>query len=206
MAIFRIPINLAWTGPGSPGVNVWHVRDDAWPGSTSLDGALTTLSEAYALLASGTSGIFPPGMKTSLGDVIELTSQEYVQPSAGAWTDTSTTGTSGYAPAPVMIVCSWKTSLAARRGMGRTFFGPLRGNILQTDGTPADGVVDLVRSVGQKIVDHNNVVGSAAFGIYGAESKLTEAQRLSGDYPRVLRDITGFKVRDQYAVLRSRRD
>lgn len=206
MAIFRVPINLTWSGSGSPGVNVFHVRDDAWPGSTNLDTTISALRDAYADLCNSTTGILALGTKVSLGDIVELESGEYVQPGAGAWTDQTSARTGGNAAPALQIVVSWRTTLAARRGMGRTFLGPLAAPCVDADGTPTTAAMTAAKAFGQDVLNQNGTVGSSRIGIYGAQAALTDAQKQSGDYPRVLRDITGYRVRDQFAVLRSRRD
>lgn len=206
MAIFRIPINLAWNAAGSPGVNVWHVRDDAWPGSTNLDEALTVLSDFYADLASTDIGILADQLRYSLGDIVELESKEYVSPDPLAFVPGTATTADGLGPTPLQICVSWRTSSATRRGMGRTFIGPLRRTAAASDGTPTDSHVTALRNAAQTIIDHNNSPLTSSFGIYGASDGATKTQIESGDYPRVLRDITGFRVRDNFAVLRSRRD
>jgi hypothetical protein len=107
----------------------------------------------------------------------------------------------------MLCVCvTWRTTLVARRGTGRTFLGPLAGGSMSADGTPDDTILANVRTRSQALVDASRSDNGYAIGVYGLESPWGGVGPAPSDTPRVLRDIIGYRIRDQFAVLRSRRD
>jgi hypothetical protein len=211
MAILRIPVNITWSGSGSPGVNVFHGRVNDPINLTDAQGLVDAIRAFYVSLSSmtgmGSGGLHGGSAIATLGDVVDVESREMANVTMSPVT---LAGGAGMAPAPVMAVVGWRTSSATRRGRGRTFIGPLNPGAVSTDGTLADSAVTGLRTAAQALVDASEGLTSAALGIYGLQSPApdnidpgSEAYR---DLPRVLRDITGVRVRDSCAVLRSRRD
>jgi hypothetical protein len=96
-------------------------------------------------------------------------------------------------------VCGWRTTLAARRGRGRTFLGPLNVDAGSTDGTPSPGALSTINSAAAALIATSSETNDWAFAVYGQQSS-----GISG--VKVARDITAQNVRDVFAVLRSRRD
>lgn len=204
MAVFRLPVNLTWPMAGSPGVNVWHIRtagelDPLQP----LSNAVETIHSFYDDIAMGSwgggqAGIYAKGVTISAEEAIDVETQEahsvdFASIAPGVTDDP--------APPSLQICVSWRTSIAARRGRGRTFLGPLGKAIIGTDGTPVDAAVSMVRTACQTLVDASGGVNDYAIGVYGLQTAGGGPTS-----PHVLRDITGFRVNDQFAILRSRRD
>lgn len=210
MALWRVPVNISYTATGGPAVNIWHVETDSAIESheNNLQDAVNEIQSFYNFLCqSGTTPacIYPAGTVITLGEVINMETDESAEP-----TFTSPSTSAGGTPAPpVLQVCvSWKTSVRARRGMGRTFLGPLSVNCIQTDGTIVPGVITQVNAAAQALVDDSNGPFEWSIGVWGQQNKLpsgaTPEDRRAA--PHVFRATTDFKVRDKFAVLRSRRD
>jgi hypothetical protein len=201
MTIFRCPINITYPGAGSPGVNVWHLR--------TFDPVLSTeLAEATALLAiirtfyQAHAVYFPNGTTLSLGTCTNVADQREIVPTFTAVTGSGT----GSSPQALCTVVTWKTTIAARRGRGRTFLGPLSTGTIQSDGTPNDTYRGVVQAAAAALVASSVGYGNGAIGVWGydaAKAPHTPRDPLS---PRVFRDYTGSSVRDLFGVLRSRRD
>jgi hypothetical protein len=197
VTIYRFPVKLAWGGAGSPGVNVWHIRtvDPSVPGLDlgSAQGQLDDASEAIRTfydtikthLAPGAS-VGSPDLVTTVGDA-EPQFDQVTTP----WGMSS--GASGAAPAPVALTCTWYTENATRRGRGRTFISPLADNTLSANGTPNDAVIATFHGAAQALVNASKGANGWAIGVWS-------------EVDQVLRDVTRTKVRDTFAVLRSRRD
>jgi len=203
MAIFRVPILLTFPGAGSPGVNVWHIR--------TVDPVLVTeLSQANTLIGylrtfyTYNVAHYPATTTITLGTVTEVITSREIVP-----TFASVTGV-GVASAPQMLslVITWKTSIASRRGRGRTFFGPLPTAAMQNDGTPVAALVSLAQSSAATLISSSTAYGNGAIGVWGYENaKLPgKANVRNPADPKVFRDFVSYNVRDLFGVLRSRRD
>ena len=197
MAVWRMPVNLTYGNGGGPGVNIWHLRDlDGTPGEAqTLVDSLHSFYTAVMTTGVGGAGIFQNNTTASASELINVDTQETQQIN---WTDILGPGVTTSLPPANQICISWRTSIAARRGMGRTFLGPLGANAQESNGTIAAAVLDLVRGAASDLVSASLTDGNGAFGVYGLQS--------SGGTARVLRDFTGSAVQDKFAVLRSRRD
>lgn len=211
MPLFRVPINLSYTSGGGPGVNVWAVRAVSETNvftNVDLNNAVSAIRSFYAYLAgNGTvpSSLYPPGTTITLGEVVDRETSESVTPT---FATLGPMGTGNTAPPALQMVVSWKTSLRARRGMGRTFLGPLGSGCLATDGTPVPGVVTLINEACTNLLTASEAATGWAVGVWGQQEKLpkdsTPEDRRAA--PHVHRDITGFTVKDRFSILRSRRD
>jgi hypothetical protein len=147
---------------------------------------------------------YPTGTTISLGTVVEEGTQREIVPTMSNVTGVGT----GSAPQLLAVVCTWKTSIAARRGRGRTFVGPLATSAVQADGTPLDALVTDVKAAAAALVASSMGFGNGALGVYGYSAAKTpgkENPRNPAD-AKVFRDFTGYAVRDLFASLRSRRD
>jgi hypothetical protein len=210
MAVFRIRIGLSWPGSGSPGLNTFHWRDSgAGFVQTDLDSALSALQAFYTSVkdaVASTSPLVPTGWKATVQEVTNVETSELV-PFTG-WTVTHAVSSATPAPAPVMLCVGWRTTLAARRGAGRTFIGPLSVHAMQSDGTPATSAVSGVQGAANTLVAYSTGSGNGAFGVWGLQAANTTPppKGTADTRPRVLRDWTAARVQDKYAVLRSRRD
>lgn len=204
MPVFRVPANITWTGPGSPGVNVWSIRTaEASVVVDELELALDALEAFYTAIKTQ----YPTGTVITLGpDIVDRESAEdQSRPQRQVFSGT----TSGKAPAAVQVCVSWRTSLRARRGMGRTFIGPLVQDLSSSsDGTPTSTMITAVSTAAQGLLTASDNATGWAVGVWGLESpgSYDGNGNLIPGQPHVHRDITAFKIRDQFAVLRSRRD
>lgn len=203
MAIFRVPVNIVFPGSGSPGVNVWHIRTlDAAPAGelSQANGLIGAIRTFYDTL----KGYLPATTTLTLGTVTEeLTSREITP------TMTSVVGTGvGSAPQLLALVVTWRTTVASRRGRGRTFLGPHATADIQSDGTPSSGLVSDVATASTALISSSTAYGNGAIGVWGYENAKTpgkENPRNPAD-ARVFRDFTGRAIRDLFGSLRSRRD
>jgi hypothetical protein len=207
MPIYRVPVKLSWPRAGSPGVNVWHVRTvENNPGSelqTAVDALRAFYNSVNLIDLTSSAGIFAPGTTVTLGDIVDVDSQEFA---TATWATVTAQTTPAAAAPALQLVVGWRTSSATRRGRGRTFLGPLQAAAVDTDGTPKAAVLSGVGAAAQTLVDASLGIANWAVGVYGL---MEQAPAGTTDYtglPRVLRDVTGYKVKDQFAVLRSRRD
>lgn len=193
MPILRCPIELKNTSLPSSAFNIWHIR-------TTVDGtdpgpALSALSTWYTALkgylAPGTTVVFP----AALVDVNTDTEQTIASVPATI----AGSGTSWTAPG-LAVTFSWKTTVRARRGRGRTFFGPLAASTLGSDGRPSGPFLTTANSATTALVaDSAGNTNGWAFGVYGQQSAgIAE--------PKVLRDVTAYAIGSKVAHLRTRRD
>ena len=203
MPTYRVPVELAWTGPGLPGVNVWHMRTalDSTVGDEQFTGGIAALRAFYTSLASNGGFVDTPyasGTTINLGLVTNVQTQT-VKPATWA-TLTATTTIKDTSPA-LQICIGWRTNIAARRGAGRTFIGPLNTGAVDDDGGMRADRRTPVLTAATTLLNASLVDNGWAFGVYGLES--------SGgtpDSPHVLRDFTAVRIGTKLAVLRSRRD
>lgn len=211
MTVWRVPVEISWNGPGSPGVNVWHVRCNSGLGAdaTELQAAVDSIHTFYEQLGGDgavANPILAPGATLRLGTVLEVSSESQGSPT---WVDIPGVAGATAAPPALQVCISWRTSLAARRGRGRTFLGPLSGELVASDGTPSPALMQEANYAAQGIVDRNQGNNGWAVAIWGQESRMSGPNitpKMRAAAPHVARDITGFAIRDTFAVLRSRRD
>lgn len=198
MAVYRVPVSITWPGSGSPGVNVFHLRTTEDSGTplnpTLIEDGLDVLAP-FLQTVYGAAGC--AGLSWSVGaGVVNVETQEArdFTPRTGA------SGGTGMAPPALALVVGWRTTSATRRGRGRTFIGPLRGAISDgTSGTPEDAYIAQIQAAADTFCDANGALVGCAWAIWGQESA-----GIAG--VNVARDITSARVRDSFAVLRSRRD
>lgn len=200
MPTWRFPVNLTYPDGGGPGVNVWHIRaTGATPVETNLQSMVDAIHAFYQRLTnSATAGAdwYQGGTTISADSAVDVDTSEA---SDVDWTTIGPTPAAA-AAAPVLAVCvTWRTSLRARRGMGRTFIGPLNAAVVQDNGTPAEAYRDVLSTACQELINTSTSFNNGAVGIYGRENA-------GGAGSHVIRDLTGFLVPNEFAVLRSRRD
>jgi hypothetical protein len=208
MAVYRVPVQITWTGSGSPGVNVWSVRtvnEVVQNPDLDLNEAVTALDAFYGKLTA----YYPPGMKTTIGpDILERGSLTDFSQTAKVRSSTASVGSLNLPPANQVVV-GWKTTLRARRGMGRTFIGPLLNSAQESDGTLSSTfLAALDAAVAALVNDSKSTTNGWAIGVWGLQNKGqydANGQLIPGQ-ARIHRDIVSYKIRDQFAVLRSRRD
>lgn len=199
MAILRVPIELTWNGAGSPGVNVWHLRVTDLIGDTQ--DAIDTLHTFYSdLMTTGADHgqIYRNGTRANLGAMVDLETDEGAH---AAFPTITAVSPPAAAPPANQIVVSWHSSVRARRGNGRTFLGPCSQSVVDDDGTIHTTALNNVKGFVDKFLSASLSDTGWAYGVWGLETKGGPP-----DAPHVLRDFVGAQVRDQFAVLRSRRD
>lgn len=203
MAIYRVPINVSWAGQGSPGVNIWHVRTTAPVGVDDTDQINAALDAMHTFYGS-VSSYCAKNTQWALGDVVNVDDKTT---RAGAFSPVQAVLGGNPAPSVLQICVSWRTAIAARRGMGRTFLGPLSTTALDTDGTPTANALSAIQSAANTLITASSGTNGWAIGVWGLQNPAPRGTPPSGylGLPRVLRDIISARVRDQFAVLRSRR-
>lgn len=191
MALYRAVVDIEWGGGGS-GVNVWHFRTISSPGTLAdRQGAVDAIRDFYDAVSS----IYPTDTTISMPAevVTEFQSAPAFEP-VTPWTITGDSGTATHLPAATQLVVGWRTTAATRSGRGRTFLGPLAGTLNEANGTPTPGLITTVQTAANDLVaESESALGGWAVGVW------SEADG-------VLRDFTSARVRDVFAVLRSRRD
>jgi len=201
MTILRVPFNIAFPGAGSPGANVWHIRTVTGPGGAELAEANTLIGYIRTFYDAVKSYI-PSTTSISIGTVTEEITQREIIPT---FANVGGTGT-GSSPQALALVVTWRTAVAARRGRGRTFVGPLSTAASSSDGTPDNAVRLAVATAATALVTSSMAYGNGAIGVYGYDEAKPQGEPRDPSDGRVLRDYTGATVRDLFGILRSRRD
>ena len=203
MAIFRVPVNIAFPGAGSPGANIWHIRTINTNLVTELSEANTLIGYIRAFYFANITE-FPATTVFSLGTVTEEETSREIAPTFATVTGTGV----GSAPQSLAMVVTWRTAIAARRGRGRTFVGPLSTATMQNDGTPSTSSRNAIVTAAAALVTSSVAFGNGAIGVYGYDAAKTPGvgnPRNPAD-AKVFRDFTGSAVRDLFGIMRSRRD
>lgn len=191
MSIWRARVVIENTTLGGNGVNTWHVRPPLTElfDATQMDTLMGYLATFYSAIKNehraGTSWHFDGLMVRAdgeSGDIEEIT----------PWDVASTTSQGGLPPANCVVV-GWRTANASRSGKGRSFFGPIGTNALDTDGTVDATTLGVFRNAADDLIDAFSGGLDGAFGVWSREDS-------------VLRDFTANVVHDKFAILRSRRD
>ena len=208
MTIYRVPVNLTWPGTGGPGVNVWHVRTDTdWVATPAyLQAAVDAIHDFYEdITGQGTTGgdWMASDFAADLGTVVDVETAEMGSPQ---WTKVQGAGQTTNAPSVIQVCISWTTSIAARRGRGRTFVGPLQGGAIEANGSVNEACLTSLRAAAQKLIDASSAANGWAIGVYGLAAAAPQGTVDYAALPHVLRDIQGYSIKDKFAVLRGRRD
>lgn len=199
MPVIRVPVKVRWNGPGTPGVNIWHFRtvsalNELGAQVWQVGYALSTIKKFY----DDTAGLRPASVVHTIGeDLVDVETDEIV-PGVAVATSVGAMG-EAYAPQSLQMCVNWRTSLAARRGRGRTFLGPLHNTVMDGDGSPTAVALNTIRAAADAVVDSSDNVNGWAIGVWGQET-------LYVPEPKVLRDVVAAQVSDKFAILRSRRD
>lgn len=203
MGLYRVPATIEWPGKGSPGVNVWSVRTTSDP---LVVGELTAAISAIRDFYNAFTFYLAAGTKVTVGPDI-VNRESLADANQPALTVQASSATDLVSPA-LQLVVGWKTALRARRGMGRTFLGPLNRNADGGDGTPAPNFVTAAQGAADGLISASDTANGWAVGVWGLQNKgaYDANGQLLPDLPHVHRDFISAKIRDQFAVLRSRRD
>lgn len=200
MPIYRLPVTI--TDPRA-GVctNVWHVRTvGSGGGATSdLQGAATSLRSFYNSMV----GFWPVGNSITADFAVDV---QAASDAPVTWAAIAGTGAGNVAPPHLAVCITWKTSIRARRGRGRTFLGPMVGALIGPDGTITDANLTTLRTAAQNLINDSLVDNGWAISIWGQETAAPKG--FTGDradLPHVGRDIQSYSIADKWAVMRSRR-
>jgi len=192
--IVRIPVEI--TGPAlpDPGMNIWHARigdvDPTFPDDVDV------VSEWLHTFYGEIAGVYPSGTTISQsGEYVEVGTSTPQTIAEGAGWSVAATGGADPMPAANALMVSWRTSLATRRGRGRTFLGPLVRTLAEPNGTPEEGNRSLVQAKVNALVATSAAAtpGGKALGVWSPADA-------------VLRDFISGNVPNRFGVLRSRRD
>lgn len=190
MAIFRIPVTITYNGGGGPGVNVWHAEA---PQPVNLAN-LTAIGDILETFYTGIQTLVPTGV-TFASDGVATDVQTGEQESFPPFSITASS-TVGYAPAATALCVTWRTGTALRSGVGRTFLSPIKTASVDSDGTPTTAALTTVRNACASLLSANATTFADGEGGLGVYSRTTGA----------IRQFQTARVRDTFAVLRSRRD
>lgn len=200
MPVYRVPVTLTWDNPGSPGVNVWHLRTVGDPAEQiAIQDGVDQIRQFYQSLFQEAGDVpMRAGLTATCEAITNVVDQEQT---AIDWTTVQSSSAEPDAPMALQICVGWRTSSSSRRGRGRTFVGPLNQGAIDTDGTPTGAAITACNDAAQELVTASDNGEGWSVGVYGLQTAGGGPTA-----PHVLRDLTGFKVRDTFAILRSRRD
>lgn len=193
MAIHRV--QAVWSGfQGAPGYSSFYFRP--FTGGGDVDLALNRVRDFFAEWRA----LLPTGVSIQVQSTVEEVDETtgmltgYLD---GAEVDPVNTSTSGADFAgPAGAVVNWLTGTVrnGRRMRGRTFLVPLNTNAYDTDGTLTSNALGDIRA-GADLLLANEF-----------EQELVVWGRPNGGSPGEAASVTGHRVPDMAAVLRSRRD
>lgn len=189
MPIVRIPVDITWSADGGPGVNVWHAEVGAGIDDAEVETVLAALEGFY----NGVANVVEASVEWSFaGLVTDVESGEQVNAptfSVGG------TGTGGFAPLATALCITWRSGTTSRTGIGRTFISPVKGTAVDEDGTPVESTLEDLNSAAQGLLNAMRIgfPGGGGLGVYS---------RQIGEF----RGFSAYRIRDTFAVLRSRRD
>lgn len=193
MAIFRATVTISSAALGGTGTNTFHARttSDLAPFDSELSDVSEILQDFYTAVA--------PWMPTPGCTVAFDGSWTGVGPTEGTfetttpWSVEGAAGDSNTMPPANCICVNWVGSAGDRSKRGRTFLGPLNPSAMDADGSVGGGTLTDIRAAAAAYVTASQGLTGAALGIWSREES-------------VFRDVVTSSVRDQFAVLRSRRD
>lgn len=193
MTLYHFPVALSWSGPGSPGVNMWDIRttgDDPGGTDVDLDAMSAAIEDFYVSLQ--TAEIFPAGYTASFDGLATTIGPDPVFTASPSWTHTQGSG-GGSAPQSAQGIVTIRTSSAGRSGRGRKFIGPVGSNTVAADGTPNTALVTALQNAADALLAESTGSANGAVGVWSEAGQ-------------VFRDATALQARNYFAVLRSRRD
>lgn len=191
MAVFRASVSITSPDLGGVGANVWHLRTSD-VGTT--EGNVGVLMSALEAFYTDIAPLFPEDVTVRWdGSVQQILSAEPVLLEGGDdWSVPGGTTSQGLPPANCLCM-TWRTQLSTRSGRGRSFLGPIAEQHVGVDGRPTSTARDLLSGAASDFIDLFDSAGAGAFAVYSPTDEIA-------------RDITGYKVPTEFAVLRSRRD
>lgn len=193
MAITRV--TAVWSGfTGAPGYTSFHF--------TAFDGGLDTTDEVGRVHAFFTAlgGIIPGSVEIQVRQETELLNEASGEllgygGAAAPVEPVDASGSNTYA-APSGGLVTWNTNTVhnGRRLRGRTFIVPLTNTAYQGDGTLTEAAIGTMGTAAEALIGD------------GTGSQLVVWSRPSGASAGAEGPVTGYRIPDMAAVLRSRRD
>lgn len=194
-------VKLRWTGlPGGNGYSMFHMRDFS-AGEPTVADANSAIGR-IDMFASAIKGLLPPVVTLEVEsecEVLEETTGQ-MQTVLGGTSLGSMVGTAssvaGYS-APAGAVISWSTPGVrnGRRVRGRTFLVPLSNEVWDTDGSLKSGALATINGAATTL---RGASGTPDIGVWARPSG-------PGATDGIWYAVTGHRVPDMAAVLRSRR-
>lgn len=189
-------IRMAWSGfPGAPGVSTFYVTDPV-PFLNALHAAMADITTRLPLDCT----VSFPGEGDIVNDVSGLITGTWTTIALAPLTGTGVGAYAGVAGA----ACTWLTGgvVDGHRVRGRTFLVPLASGAFDTDGTLNPTALAQIRSDMTALYG----VGAGGFGIWHRPRLVTTGIGAPISTPGSFHLVTGSRVSDKAAVLRSRRD
>lgn len=191
MPTMRAVVTIASPYLGGTGTNTWHYRTTGSGPGGEIEAALLNgyLEDWYTAMRPWT-----PSSTTFAFDGVGMGvgANEGEFQSLEPWSMAGTATDAALPPANAVCI-NWRGLSGDRSRRGRTFFGPCSHALLHTDGTLATASLAAVRDAAAALVSASLEDANGAWGIWSRQEA-------------VLRDFAASSVRDQFAVLRSRRD
>lgn len=190
MPIYRTQARIDYPGDGGPGYNAFHFRTTNVPDSASqLEAATNALGAFYSRILNrlqGNAVVVIDGVWSGLGSAVG-TGFDFPNQSLSVGGGTAL-------PEFVSINLRWFSSVAGRRGRGRSFIGPLTQGVLAENGNLAPAVQSAVADAAtEELIEPFDGNLNGAFGIYS---------RTNG----TISDWVRAQVPAELASLTSRRD
>lgn len=190
MSIARMVVDLRWPGPGSPGVNIWHLRTTgSGVNDPDFQGLIDIVRDFYE---DGWSIVAPTDAAASFAGVLTgLADDEGDSASFTPWTRT------GAQPDPTLplmstVVVNWLSSSGGRSGRGKNFLGPVASSV-NADGVPNTAYLNDVGTAAAALIASSTGFANGAVGVWSPTDGL-------------LRDFVGYRMSSKFGSLRSRRD
>lgn len=193
MAVYRVAAR--WEGfPGAPGYSNFHFGE--FTGGADVE----PMRERVQAFFSGLTTVLAADVVIRIPTTVEVFDEQ-----SGMLTDyldgdeelsVFGSGTSSAYAGPVGGVVNWLTATVSngRRVRGRTFIVPMTAQAYENDGTLAGSTLARMREAADELVQDD------------FNSQFSVWSRPSGGSAGVLAPVTGYRVPDLAAVLRSRRD
>lgn len=191
MAKRRAVVRILHPNLGGVGTNTWHIRTSGLEVDTTT--MLGNAMEAVETFYTACAGLFPDTCTFSWdGSLSGILDEEGQFNELDPWTTTGAVAGGSLPPANCICV-SWLGATGDRSRRGRTFLGPIATNVAESNGTISTAALGAARAAAAALVDASTDPNDWALCVFSRQESL-------------LRDFVGSAVRDQFAVLRSRRD
>lgn len=191
MPTARAVVTIAHPALGGTGTNTWHLRNANVDLSDAgeFEDLMGYVKTFYEVCGS----VFPNGTNIAWnGELAGVGDDEGTYWQADPWTVAGQSNTPVLPPATAICV-NWRGQSGDRSRRGRTFLGPIASGNLQDDGTIVNASLTTIRGAAADVVESSDSYANGAVGVWSRQES-------------VFRDFVSSSVRDQFAVLRSRRD